>query len=126
MNDVKDNTLLKHWASGERKRDIAQLNVLLSNHFLAVGPRGFVLTKQQWLERFEHQEYSAFDLSEPRLISSQNTVVIVAKLSQTGTFQGHNADGVFRISQTWVETPDGWKLLLLHYTADNTQLPIEK
>jgi len=112
------------WVMAEQKPDLAKLNQLMLNDFIGVGPRGFVLSKKQWLERFADLVYDSFDISEQQSITLQSAVIIVAKLKQTGSCQGHRTDGNFTIGQTWVETGDGWKIAFLQYTTDSTDSPV--
>ena len=43
--------VLRRWCDAEASGDVATLDALLDNDFLGDGPRGFVLGKQQWLDR---------------------------------------------------------------------------
>jgi hypothetical protein len=50
----------QRWAAAERDEDVASLDALLHPEFVGVGPRGLVLTREQWLER-----YRSGDLRNP-------------------------------------------------------------
>jgi hypothetical protein len=77
---------------------------LLTDEFLGVGPKGFVLNKQQWLGRFPGGlKYETIELAETQVKSYGTAAVVVTKQSQKGTFSGQRADGIFRMTQTWIQ-----------------------
>jgi hypothetical protein len=44
--------LVQQWAAAEQQNDAGLLDGLLVEDFAGVGPLGFVLTREQWLDRF--------------------------------------------------------------------------
>jgi Domain of unknown function (DUF4440) len=55
--------LVRAWAGAELRGDPEALDTLLASDFVGVGPRGFVLTRDQWLVRYRTGELrnSSFD-----------------------------------------------------------------
>lgn len=45
-------TLSQRWAEAERSGDANALDAILAGNFLGIGPHGFVLDKNSWLERY--------------------------------------------------------------------------
>jgi Domain of unknown function (DUF4440) len=82
-----------------------------------VGPVGFVLHKQQWLDRYRggHElaiESLSWDELEVRDYGS--TAVAVGVHTQRGTFQGRPVDGKFRATHIAVRRDDRWVLAGMH------------
>lgn len=44
--------LSERWAIAEQQGDYEALEALLADEFKAVGPRGFLLDKDEWLQRY--------------------------------------------------------------------------
>lgn len=87
------------WAAAERATDVAALNALLTDDFVAVGPRGFVLDRQQWLDRFRSGDLKneALTLQDLSVRDYENVAVAVGIQEQRTTYQGHDASGRFPI-----------------------------
>ena len=56
----------EQWAAAELRGDTPALGEILVEDFVGVGPRGFTLTKEQWISRHEtgSLEYESFGLDE--------------------------------------------------------------
>ncbi|MEW1860013.1 nuclear transport factor 2 family protein [Streptomyces sp. NPDC088194] len=104
------------WAEAERLGDVAALDALLTDDFTAVGPRGFVLGKAQWLDRYASGAlvHDDFTWDEVTLRQYGRTAVAVGVQGQQSVFDGRDADGRFRITQTIVEVDGRWQLAAVH------------
>jgi ketosteroid isomerase-like protein len=106
----------RRWADAERRGDVSALDALLTDDFTAVGPRGFVLGKEQWLDRYAsgalvHDDFTWNDVT---LRQYGGTAVAVGVQGQQSVYDGRDADGRFRITQTLVEVEGQWRLAAVH------------
>ena len=104
------------WAQAERRGDVAALDDLLTDDFTAVGPRGFVLDKAKWLERYASGAlvHDSFTWDEVKVRQYGRAAVAVGVQGQQSVFEGRDADGDFRITQTIVEVDGRWRLAAVH------------
>ena len=108
----------RRWAEAERLGDVAALDALLTDDFTAVGPRGFVLGKAQWLDRYAsgalvHDDFTWDDVT---LRQYGRTAVAVGVQGQQSVFDGRDADARFRITQTIVEVDGRWRRAGVHHS----------
>lgn len=84
----------EEWAAAELRGDTASLERLLAEDFVAVGPRGFMLTKEQWLSRHDSGSltYESFDWDEVQVRVHGDAAVMIGRQSVRGSYQ----DGDFR------------------------------
>ncbi len=78
---------------------------MLHDDFRGVGPKGFVLAKEPWIEGHASGQlkYPAFELSELQAHAfGSGTAVAIAILTQHGSHQGHAMQGRFRTTLVWV------------------------
>lgn len=116
--------LIKDWAGAEESADTGRLQKLLTEDFSGIGPRGFVLDKSQWLHRFSGGfSYEMLDVSDIDLKIHESTAVAVVRQVQKATYQGHPANGEFRMSQTWLRENGEWHLANLQLSTIDATIP---
>jgi hypothetical protein len=107
-----DRTLTRAEING----DIATLDALATEDFTLVGPVGFVLDKQQWLERYRggglHTKALAFEDAVTRVYG--DAAIRVGRHVQQAEFQGRPVDGEFRATHIAVHQSDRWRLAGVH------------
>lgn len=122
--DQNIKALVQEWAQAEESENTARLEEMLADNFFGIGPKGFVLFKEQWLQRFTGGlKYESVTVDDVQVKEYGKTAVLVAHQSQKATFNGNRSDGDFRMSQTWVEQGDSWKLASVQYGALNPNMP---
>lgn len=111
MTNPDIQTFLSQWTSAERSGDKAALSPLLTDDFHGVGPLGFVLPKQAWLDRFAGGlRYDRFDLDETQVQDYGDAAVVTARLDQPGSVNGHPTPSAARATLLVVDRPQGKQL----------------
>lgn len=108
--------LLTGWATAERNNDSDAMEDHIVKDFHMVGPLGFILDRDQWLQRYRTGDLvnSAFRLEEMQPREYGETVVAIGVQDQTTTYQGRDASGRFRITVIAVRDGDSFKLAGYH------------
>jgi ketosteroid isomerase-like protein len=111
----------QRWAEAERRGDATALDQLLHEQFIGVGPLGFVLDKQQWLEprRLGFLQHTSFEWQDPSVRVLSDTALVVGVQIQQTTYQDRDASGRFRVTQILVRTGvgDPWRIVGMHLSA---------
>jgi ketosteroid isomerase-like protein len=109
--------LVRAWTDAELRGDADALDTLLAADFVGVGPRGFVLTREQWLARYRSGDLrnSAFELRDPQVRDYGAAAVVVGTQAQQTTHQGRDTSAELRATLVAVRTGEaGWLLAGVH------------
>ena len=121
MSDQIQNvtTLGEDWAAAELRGDTAFLAEILADDFVGVGPRGFTLTREQWLSRHGtgSLRYEAFGLDEVQVRLFGDAAITVCRQSARGVYEDENGrfdlDDQFRATLVFVKQDESWQLATL-------------
>lgn len=110
----------RRWVAAELAGDADALDRLGAKDFRLVGPVGFVLDRQQWLDRYRGQrDLRLTDLRwddvEVRELTDDVAVAIGVQ-TQQGTFAGNPVDARLRVTQIAVREDGEWRLAGLHFS----------
>ncbi len=122
MNDRTQQLkeLGKGWAAAELRGDTAFLERTLADDFVGVGPRGFTLTKDQWLERHEagKLKYKSFRMDDAQARLYGDTAVMIGRETAEGRYEDgdvrHDIREQFRATLVFVKQQERWLLAGLH------------
>ena len=109
-------TLGEDWAAAELRGDTAFLAEILADDFVGVGPRGFTLTREQWLSRHGtgSLRYEAFGLEEVQTRLFGDAAITVCRQSARGVYEDENGrfdlDDQFRATLVFVKQDESWQL----------------
>jgi ketosteroid isomerase-like protein len=96
----------------ELKGDVATMERMITDDFVAVGPRGFVLNKAAWLAGHKTHDLQYQDMKQDELTERTygDAALVTKHQSNKATFQGHDASGEFRVTQFFVKQGGDWRL----------------
>lgn len=102
----------ERWADAERRGDAGTLATLATDDFVLVGPLGFVLTKEQWLDRYRSGDLvtTSLDWHDAEVRRYGDCAVVVGVHDQRAAYRGNAADGGFRSTHIAVRHGGGWRL----------------
>ena len=106
----------QRWASAELHGDVPFLKSILAEDFLGVGPRGFMLTKEQWLQRYESGDLKneSFGWDDIRVRLYGDAAIVTGREMTKNKYRGQDAGGQFRITQVFVKNSGRWLLASIH------------
>ena len=122
------------WAAAELRGDTVSLGRILADDFVAVGPRGFMLSKEQWLSRHDsgNLTYEAFEWDEVTVRVHGDAAVIIGRETASAVYEDgevrHEIQDQFRVTLVFVEEQGRWVLLGLHLSpiaAPPTGRPVQ-
>ncbi len=100
MSTDQITQLSNRWAEAERKMDTNALQTLINGEFSLIGPRGFVLDREQWLNRYKTGDLKneSFDWKVEDVQDYGCTAVIRGIQTQRTSYRGQDSSGSFRVS----------------------------
>ena len=109
-NEIRN--LEQAWTAAEQSADADTLDELTVPEFHLVGPLGFVLTRQQWSERYRSGDLRTayLDWQIESLTVYGDAAVTLGTHTQQASYQGHPADGAFRSTHVATRRDGRWKL----------------
>jgi ketosteroid isomerase-like protein len=99
-------------AAAELRGDTAFLERTLAGDFVAIGPRGFMLTKEEWLERHRTGDlrYQSFTWDEVAVRVYGDAAVVTGRETTRATYKGQPIQGQFRTTLIFVQQDGDWRL----------------
>jgi ketosteroid isomerase-like protein len=92
------------------------LREFLADDFLAIGPRGFVLDKGQWIGRHAEFTYHALDTDEMSVHRYGDTAIVRNVQRNRATYGEQDVAVNTRVSQVWVRQGRGWRLVAIQFS----------
>jgi hypothetical protein len=117
MSTTQIDTLLGTWQDAERNGDREQLDRILTDDFVGIGPVGFVLPKAAWLARLGPDlHYDRLDLDEVSTRSYGDATVVIARQHATGEARGNPVPPDTRVSFVVVDDDAAPRIAGIQYS----------
>jgi ketosteroid isomerase-like protein len=106
------------WADAEREGDVNALASLLHDDFVGVGPRGFLLSNEQWIGRYASGDLvnEAFALEDLDVRQFGDAAIATGTQSQRTAWRGQSTAGRFRITLVLIRE-DAWSIAHVQLSA---------
>ena len=98
--------------NAERKGDVAFLAHTLADDFVGIGPRGFILTKDEWLARHKSGDlrYESFELDEVKIRVYGDAAVLTGRETTKVKYRGEDQQAELRTTEVFVKQAGQWQL----------------
>jgi hypothetical protein len=105
--------VLAGWIDAEARGDAAVLDALIDDDFRGDGPRGFVLTKQEWLDRHRSGDLAidAFAWEDVRVRVHDDAAVAMGTQLQTARYRDLDYSGRFLGTLVAVRRDGRWSIV---------------
>jgi ketosteroid isomerase-like protein len=118
-SDIKK--AVSEYAAGMAKNDIAAFDKATADNFMFVGNDGTVSTKAERMDSMKSgatkYESLTYDDLNVRVKPDGEGAIVIGKATVKGMNMGKPIDGANRVTQVWMKTKDGWKMVTLQATA---------
>ncbi|PKW14102.1 nuclear transport factor 2 family protein [Saccharopolyspora spinosa] len=104
--------LEQRWVDAEQRGDADALAELATDDFVLVGPLGFMLNKQQWMERYRTGDLvtKSLDWHDAEVRDYGDCAVVVGVHTQKAAYRGNATDGEFRSTHIAIRRDGRWLL----------------
>lgn len=91
---------LDEWVRAEQHGDTRFLETALTEDFVGVGPLGFMLSKRDWLNRYQSGafHYEALSLEDTKMRFYEDAAVVIGQQVQQAQRLSQEVQGRFRIT----------------------------
>jgi len=107
------------WTTAELRGDTAFLERTLADDFIGIGPLGFMLTRQEWLERHQSGDlkYTAHTLDEVKVRVYNEAAILIGRLTQEATYRGNPINAQLRTTLVFIRQQGQWQLASLQLSS---------
>jgi hypothetical protein len=114
MDDVR--AVQDRFDRAELTGDRETLRELIADDFLSIGPRGFVLDKDQWIDRHDEFRYQRLETSEMDVRHYGDTAVVRDIQRNQATYRDQPVSVNTRVSQVWVRQDEHVRLAAIQFS----------
>jgi hypothetical protein len=89
---------------------------LIAEDFLSIGPRGFVLNKEQWVNRHAEFKYDKLETSDKDIRLYDKAAIIRNIQRNEASYKNEPVKVSMRVSQVWINQQNDWKLAGIQFS----------
>jgi hypothetical protein len=109
--------LARDFEAAEATADAGTLNALLADDFRSIGEQGYVLDKAQWIGKFADFAYLSLQSADVEVCHYGHAAIVRCVQRSRSVWRGQEMALTVRVSQTWVELPQGWRLAGIQFSS---------
>jgi hypothetical protein len=115
ITDIRE--LQRAFDDAELHADTDRLNALLADDFMSIDERGFQLDKRQWIARHADFAYLSLETAELAVRCYDRAAIVRCIQRSRASWRGDAMTLTVRLSQVWIELPDGWRLAGIQFSS---------
>ena len=97
-----------------------RLDALLADDFLSIGEQGYQLGKREWIDRHRDFRYLSLETTELDVRHYGPTAIVRCAQRSRASWRGQEMALAVRLSQVWIQEPDGWQLVAIQFSTLGT------
>jgi ketosteroid isomerase-like protein len=109
--------LQRAFDDAELRGDADRLDALLADDFLSIGERGYQLGKREWIDRHRDFRYLSVETTELDVRHYGTTAIVRCAQRSRATWRGEEMALAVRLSQVWIQQPEGWRLVAIQFST---------
>jgi hypothetical protein len=112
--------LQRAFDEAELGADTDALRALLADDFQSIGDQGYVLDKAAWIGKFAEFAYTSLESSDVDVRHYGHAAIVRCVQRSRSTWQNQTMTTTVRVSQTWVDQLEGWRLAGIQFSTLDT------
>jgi hypothetical protein len=119
MENTEILNIANNWVVAEKRGDTSFLENLFTDDFIGIGPLGFLLTKQEWLDRHKSGDlkYESLALEDTKVRMYDGVAILVGAHEQTAAYKGNSVNAKLRATLVFVKRNEKWQLANLQFST---------
>jgi hypothetical protein len=100
----------------ERHGDREKLRELIDDDFVSIGPRGFLLDKEKWIDRHDLFSYKELVTSEMDVRVYDGAAIVRGVQRNRSRYEDNELEFAFRVGHVWMRQNGDWKLVAIQFS----------
>ncbi len=119
--EAQFKALVEDWRNAEMRGDVDFMERTYTDDFLAIGPRGYMLNKEDWLARYRSGDLQTETLSldDTRVRLYGDAAVVTGIEVSKGRYKSTPVQEQLRTSLVWVRQNADWRLASIQMSPIN-------